>query len=208
LILIGQYDSPFVRRVGIALRLYGMPFEHLPYSTFGDWEKFAKYNPLTRVPTLVLDDGEALIESHMIIDYLDHKAGPERALFPTEEPFRHQALKVAALAMGMCDKVVSLFYEKRLHTEISPAWTERCERQIKATMAMLETNRQDRKSAHWFGGRMGHADIAAACAVKFLGEAHPDLLDMSAYPALQAHSERAERMPVFKEISQPFIPPA
>ncbi len=60
--LIGQYDSPFVRRVAIALRLYGLAFEHKPWSTFGDAETIAPYNPLRRVPTLVLDDGEALIE--------------------------------------------------------------------------------------------------------------------------------------------------
>ena len=66
--LIGQYDSPFVRRVAIALRLYGMPFEHRPWSTFGDADKIAPYNPLRRVPTLVLDSGEALIESTAILD--------------------------------------------------------------------------------------------------------------------------------------------
>ena len=60
-ILIGQYDSPFVRRVAIAMRLYGMPFEHRPWSVFGDAEKIAAYNPLMRVPTLVLNTGEALV---------------------------------------------------------------------------------------------------------------------------------------------------
>ena len=60
--LIGQYDSPFVRRVAIALRLYDLPFEHRPWSTFGDADKIAPYNPLRRVPTLVLDSGEALID--------------------------------------------------------------------------------------------------------------------------------------------------
>jgi glutathione S-transferase len=78
MILIGQYDSPFVRRVGIALTLYDLPFEHRPWSTFGDADKIRPYNPLTRVPTLVLDDGEVLIESHSILDYLDSlvPAGP------------------------------------------------------------------------------------------------------------------------------------
>jgi glutathione S-transferase len=71
MILIGQYDSPFVRRVAIALRLYGLPFEHQPWSTFGDAEKIAPFNPLRRVPTLLLDGGEALIESTAILDYLD-----------------------------------------------------------------------------------------------------------------------------------------
>ena len=76
MILIGQYDSPFVRRVGIALTLYGLPFEHRPWSTFGDAEKIRPYNPLIRVPTLVLDDGEVLIESHIILDYLDSLVPP------------------------------------------------------------------------------------------------------------------------------------
>jgi Glutathione S-transferase, N-terminal domain len=52
MILIGQYDSPFVRRVAIALRLYGLPFEHRPWSTFGEGDKIAPFNPLRRVPTL------------------------------------------------------------------------------------------------------------------------------------------------------------
>ena len=63
MILIGQYDSPFVRRVAIAFRLYAMAYEHRPWSTFGDAERIAQYNPLRRVPALVLDDGEVLIES-------------------------------------------------------------------------------------------------------------------------------------------------
>ncbi len=56
MILIGQYDSPFVRRVGIAMTLYEMSFKHKPWSTFGDAAKVRAYNPLGRVPTLVLDD--------------------------------------------------------------------------------------------------------------------------------------------------------
>src|SRR5262245_56505706 len=68
MILIGQYDSPFVRRVGIALTLYGIPFEHKPWSTFGEADKIRPYNPLTRVPTLVLDDGDVLVDSAAIID--------------------------------------------------------------------------------------------------------------------------------------------
>jgi glutathione S-transferase len=115
MILIGQYDSPFVRRVGIALAIYGLPFEHKPWSTFGDADKIRPYNPLTRVPTLVLDSGDVLIESHSILDYLDSLMPADRRMFPGAEPARHQALKVAALATGMAEKAVSLFYEKVLH---------------------------------------------------------------------------------------------
>ena len=60
MILIGQYDSPFVRRVGIALTLYGRAFEHRPWSAWGDAERLRSVNPLTRVPVLLLDDGEVV----------------------------------------------------------------------------------------------------------------------------------------------------
>src|SRR5438045_9503671 len=110
MILIGQYDSPFVRRVAIALRLYGLPFEHRPWSTFGDAEKIAPYNPLRRVPTLVLDSGEALIESMAILDYLDDRVGPGKAMIAARRPERYRALRICALATGAVDKGVTLLY--------------------------------------------------------------------------------------------------
>src|SRR3977135_4582884 len=108
--LIGQYDSPFVRRVVIAMRLYGVDYEHRPWSTFGDADKIAPYNPLRRVPTLVLDDGEVLIESTAILDHLDETVGPSRAMIAEGGPRRREALKVCALATGLGDKAVSLGY--------------------------------------------------------------------------------------------------
>jgi glutathione S-transferase len=194
MILIGQYDSPFVRRVGIALTLYGLPCTHKPWSTFGDADKIRPYNPLTRVPTLVLDNGEVLIESHAILDYLDSLVPEGRAMFPKTEPARHQALKVASLATGVGDKAVSLFYEKRL--------------QMTAVLAALETDRAGRPGNYWFGDRIGHADIAVAAVLRFVAEAHPGLISMGDFPALNAHAARLEALPVFQAIIQPFIPPS
>jgi glutathione S-transferase len=208
MILIGQYDSPFVRRVGIALTLYGLPFEHRPWSTFGDADKIRPYNPLTRVPTLVLDDGEVLIESHSILDYLDSLVPAERRMFPAAEPARRQALKVAALATGAAEKAVSLFYEKAMHREVSELWTTRCRAQIAAVLAVLESDRAARQTDYWFGDRIGHADIAAAAALRFIGDAHAGLVAMARFQALAAHAARLEALPAFRTISQPFIAPA
>jgi glutathione S-transferase len=208
MILIGQYDSPFVRRVGIALTLYELPFEHRPWSTFGDADQIRPYNPLVRVPTLVLDDGSVLIESHAILDYLDGLVPAERALFPRTEPLRRAALKVAALATGLGDKSVSLFYEKRLHERASEIWMERCRGQISGVLTVLETDRAGRSSEYWFGARIGHADIAVAVVLRFLREVHPDLVQLSEYPALESHAHRLEALPAFQKIVQPFIPPA
>jgi glutathione S-transferase len=208
MILIGQYDSPFVRRVGIALTLYDIPFEHRPWSSFGDADRIRPYNPLTRVPTLVLDDGDVLIESHVILDYLDGLVGAGRALYPRAEPDRHRALKIAALATGLADKAVALFYEQRLHADVSDLWVRRCRLQIEGVLAALENDRAGRKGAFWFGDSLGHADVAVAVALRHLGDSHPGLVSMDAYPAMKAHAALCEAMPVFKEISQPFIAPA
>lgn len=208
MILIGQYDSPFVRRVGIALTLYELSFEHRPWSVFGDGERILPLNPLVRVPTLELDDGLVLVESQAILDYLDGLVPPELALFPRAEPARHRALRVAALAMGLAEKAVSLFYELKLHDRISEAWAGRCRSQIAGVLAALERERAERIGDWWFDDRIGHADIALACALRFAGEAHPDLVALGDYPALEAHSARCEALDVFKTISQPFIAPA
>ena len=208
MILIGQYDSPFVRRVGVALTLYGLTFEHKPWSTFGDADKIRPYNPLTRVPTLVLDNGEVLIDSTVILDYVDSLVPAESRMFPVAEPARHQALKVATLGVHMAEKAVSLFYEKVLHKEASDVWTDRCRAQISGALEVLEADRAGRKSDYWFGDRIGHADIAVAAALRFIGDAHPGVVAMADYPALAAHSARHEAMPVFQAISQVFIPPA
>ena len=141
MILIGQYDSPFVRRVAIALRLYGMAYEHRPWSTFGDAERIAPFNPLRRVPTLVLDNGEVLIESTAILDWLDELAGPARAMIADSGDRRRQALKVCAMATGLADKAVSLFYERALHQTTSEQWIARCRTQISDVLTALEADR-------------------------------------------------------------------
>jgi glutathione S-transferase len=208
LILIGQYDSPFVRRVAIAMRLYDMPFEHRPWSTFGDGDKVASFNPLRRVPTLVLDDGEVLIESGAILDYLDETVGPAKALIPDSGRARRQALKICSLGTGLGDKAVALFYERVLHKETSETWVNRCRMQMNSVLKALEDERSKRATSYWFGETMGHADIAVACALRFVSEAHAGTIDLTAWRSLAAHAARCEATEPFKAIFQPFIPPA
>lgn len=208
MILIGQYDSPFVRRVAIALRLYGLAFEHRPWSTFGDAAQIAPYNPLRRVPTLVLDDGEVLIESAVILDHLDELAGEGHALIAAAGPERRRALELCALATGLGDKAVALVYERVLHADSSQVWIDRCRAQIGDVLGALEADRAAHATPFWFGAAMGHADIAVACALRFTAEAHPGLFEAARWPALAAHAERCEALEPFREIVQPFMPPA
>lgn len=204
MILIGQYDSPFVRRVGIALTLYGLPFRHEPWSVFGDADRIRPHNPLTRVPVLVLDDGEALIDSHMILDHLDSLVAPAARLFPVAEPARRRALRRAALATGVGDKAVALFYEQRLHAQTSDLFVARCRRQVAEGWDELERL----QAALPDGQRAGHADIAIAAVWRFADEAHPGLTDAARLPTLAALSARLEATEPFRAIYQPFIAPA
>jgi glutathione S-transferase len=203
MILIGQYDSPFVRRTAIALALYGLPFEHRPWSVWADADKLAELNPLRRVPTLVLDDGEVLIESAAILDALDEMVGPERAMLPRSGLERRRGLRVCALATGLADKAVSLFYEGVLRDAPSQVWVDRCRGQIADTLTALESDRAD--TPWWLGEAVGHADIAAACALRFTAEAHPGLFDSARWPALAAHAKRCEALPAFQAIRQPIV---
>ena len=171
MILIGQYDSPFVRRVAIAMRRYGIAYEHRPWSVFADAERIAEHNPLRRVPTLVLDDGVVLVESSVILDVLDERVGADRALIARSGPDRREALRLMALATGFADKSVSLYLEPLLRSAPSERWVARCREQIADTVDVLEAERARRKSTWWLGETLGHLDIAVACALCHLREA-------------------------------------
>lgn len=208
MILIGQYDSPFVRRAGIALTLYGLPFEHRPWSTFSEADKIRPYSPLVRVPVLVLDDGTALVDSPSILDHLDMLVPERRRLFPAAGPRRTLEMRICALSTGLAEKAVSLFYEHRLHEAVSPVWSQRCRAQVEGTAHALEVETKARAESFWHGASIGHADIAIAVALRFIADVHPGLVGPGSHPALFSDLARAEAMPVFKSISQPFVPPA
>ncbi|WP_256465414.1 glutathione S-transferase family protein [Caballeronia sp. Sq4a] len=165
------------------------------------------FNPLIRVPTLVLDSGDVLIESAMILDYLDEQAGPGRALIASAGAARREALKVCALATGLADKAVALVYERVLHREKSQAWVDRCTGQVERVLDVLEADRAARPTPYWFGDSIGHADIAVACALRFAREAHPQVFAQARWPSLIGHAHRCETLPVFAAIVQPFNPP-
>lgn len=82
--LIGMLDSPYVRRVAISLKLLGIPFSHQPLSVFRNVEEFSHINPLVKVPTLICDNGEMLIDSTLILDYVENFVSSEKSLMPKD----------------------------------------------------------------------------------------------------------------------------
>lgn len=191
MILIGQYDSPFVRRVAVTLHHYHMPFSRKPLSVFGDKKEVQSINPLLRVPILMLEDGEALIDSNAIIDHLDHVAGPARAMTPQHGPERRKVLQACALSTGISDKVVALFFERTFHDakQVSASYDARLSSQIKVALEKLE---HDCGNPWFFDNKMSQADITIGCTLSHLKLRLPEFFPADKYPKLHALSRHCE----------------
>lgn len=208
--LIGMFDSPFVRRVAITMRLHGMPFEHLDWSVGRDFARIREYSPLGRVPALVLDDGEVLAESAAILDFLDEQAGAQRALLPASGAERRHALQRMALAVGAAEKGRELIYENafRPPEKRHEPWLERCRSQIHGAFGELDRACAARGAGEWLvGSRMTQADITTACMVTFLTESVGLSPEAAPYPALRALVARCEALPQFREFHVPWFAP-
>src|SRR3977135_1745790 len=132
------------------------------------------------------------------------EGGAGSAVIADKGAERRRHLRICALATGLGDKAVSLLYERVLRQDQSKIWVERCEAQIGGVLDVLEKERAAVKTPYWFGARIGHADVAVACVLRFTSEAHPQLFSAARYPALAAHAARCEALPPFQEIVQPL----
>ena len=152
--LIGNYLSPYTRRVAISLTALNIPFDIEELSPFNKPDTVREHNPVIRIPTLVLDDGEALFESHVILDAIDEIVGPERSLTPPKGKERRQVMKVTAVGTGSCDKAVWAFYEGRFHPaeKIHQPWIDHNEEQVLGGLSFLDTLAELVVSDGWIAG--------------------------------------------------------
>ncbi len=197
MILVGQFDSPFVRRVAITMNHYGLSFERKILSVFTDFEKMLAINPLGKVPALQLDDGEYIFDSRMIIDYLDRLFPEEIRLIPSNPEYRIQVLRTEAIALGLAEKCYErgIEFSRRHPDKIDLNWAERLQRQIVSALFWLESQ----NPAPWLCGEViTQADISCAVAYTFLREKQQIKISPGAYPALEAHCNRCEALPEFK----------
>jgi glutathione S-transferase len=198
MILIGQYDSPFVRRVAVTLYHYGLSFERRVLSVFRDFEAVLALNPLGKVPILTLDDRESLFDSRAILDHVDSLVAPEKRLVPAAEPGRREVLRVEAVAVGLCEKLYDRGYEfaRRRPDKQDPDVVARTERQIRSALDWLEALRP----SPWLcGSGFTRADLTAAIAVTYLREKHGGFISLSEHPALQALCDRCEATEHFRD---------
>ncbi|WDR02418.1 glutathione S-transferase family protein [Devosia algicola] len=197
LVLYGGRRSPFVRRIALWLALQGRAFERREVGVFGaDFESFKTINPLGRVPALTLENGDHLIESGAIIDYLEDTAAPENRLIPAAAGPRLQCQQLMALAGATGEKAVAYVYEtERRPAQLQwPEWRDRMERQVLGGLAALEAKTP---TDGWFGGdKPNGADIAAVTIHDFAGTIKT--IDMkTSYCRLAALSARANATEAF-----------
>lgn len=191
MILVGQFDSPFVRRVAVTLHHYHMPYTRNALSVFRDVPDMKKINPLVRVPALILESGETLVDSHAIIDCLDEMAGPARALTPAHGPQRRRVMQAVVLATGTAEKVVALFFERLFHKDkmISKPFEKRLLEQITAGLEKLES---DCGTPWFFDAQMTQADISIGCMIGHMKMRVPEAFPLNKYPKLHAISLHCE----------------
>lgn len=194
--LVGMLDSPYVRRVAIALTVLDVPFTHLPLSVFSTFDAFGRINPVVKAPTLVCDDGGVLMDSTLILQWAATLS--PRRLQPAGGPALQRELRITGLALAACEKAVQIVYEHQLRPteKLHTPWLERVSGQLRAACDLLEAELASAPlPAH--ASEIGDAGITSAVAWDFTQMMVPDTVAAAGYPALAAHAEQAERLPAF-----------
>jgi glutathione S-transferase len=201
MLLIGVNRSPFTRRVAITLNIYGVPFEQRALSSFGDRAEVRASNPLGRIPALVLDSGETLIDSDAIIDHLDEVYGGDQPLTPCHGADRRAVLKVAAMMMGACEKCLHAAYEgnHRPPEKLHQPWIDDCMAQATNALAAIEAMIEP-KQPYLLLKRLTQADVTAVVAERL---ARARGIDTDVHmPRLRALTSKLAEQPFF-EVPEP-----
>ena len=192
--LVGVYLSPYVRRVAAAMISRGLPYEHEPVNGYREFDVASRYNPVAKVPSLVLDDGEILIESSAILDYLNELV-PSAPLIPAGSRARRATLKLAAIGYGICEQAVRLSAARRGQAPESD--TKRWRAQVLGGLSALDAVASE-------GGRLRAvpldvAGITAIVALDLLALINPDLEILPATPRLAEFAAQHRETPPFAQ---------
>lgn len=199
--LIGLLTSPFVRRVAISLKYYGIPFEHYPLSAFGDdCATLEAINPVAKLPTLVLDNGDILLDSSLILEYFESQAPMMQKLLPTSQNDLAAHLKVIGLALVGCEKSAHLVYELRRRPEEKhyQPWIDRLTKQIHSAFTTLEQE-LSKQTFNTVDETINQASITIAVAWSFNQFALPGLFAPADFSVLSAFTNELEALPIFRD---------
>jgi glutathione S-transferase len=191
--LLSATPSPYARKARIALAEKGVPFELVTEVPWNADASAPRHNPLGKIPVLILEDGSSVYESRLILEWLEIKH-PRPPLFPADPDELLAAKRLEALADGVCDAFVLLFWERRRpEAHQSRPWMERQSRKIEGGLAEV-ARLVPPGGTYCVGDRFGLADIAVGSMLGYLLVRFPELDWAPAHPHLaELHARLSER---------------
>ena len=196
--LLGSVASPYTRKVRVVLAEKKIDCEFEAVDVSPPENPVTGVNPLGKIPTLRLDDGTALFDSRVIVEFLDN-VSPIARLIPEENRERVAVRRWEALADGSLDAGLLIRYESlRPKKEQSKAWSDKQTGKLTRGLALIALELADKPWCH--GDRYTLADIAVGCCLGWVEFRKPAGIDWrSEYPNLQRFYDRLMERPAFAE---------
>ena len=197
MILVGRYLSPFVRRVAATLQWLHIPYEHRSLSPALDADAVKPFNPMLKVPALVLDDGEILIESSAILDSILETV-TSQTLLPARGPARRQVLQQCGIMTSALDKSVAAIYEKtkrpkeKIHQPFLDTLVAQAQAGVDQIEALVAANKLEGAENPTI------ASITAAVGYSFISAMLPEACSAERHPALAKFAGAFEQTDAFK----------
>lgn len=194
--LVGMMDSPYVRRVAITMRMLGIEHAHESVSVFRHMDRFHAINPVIKVPTLVCDDGVVMMDSTLIIEWLEALAAP-KSLMPSSLEGKRKAISLIGFALAGCEKAIQIEYERKRPEELRYLpWLERIHAQAHEAFAHLD--KACAAASPWLcGSDFTQADLTLACVWGYVQMVTPDAVPAERYSHVAALCARCEQRPEF-----------
>lgn len=195
--LIGSLTSPFARKVRIVLAEKRIDYE---FEVDSPWEaatRVPEHNPLGKIPVLMMDDGTALYDSRVIVEYLDN-VSPVSRLIPEVNRHRIMVRRWEALGDGICEAAAAIFLEKKRAAKLQSAdWIARQQSKVAEGLMAASQDLGDRAWCDGEGYSLG--DIAVGCALGYLDFRFPEVAWREAYPNLAKLSDKLAKRQSFKD---------
>ena len=199
--LIYSPTSPYARKVRIVLAEKKIECQSVEMSPWAPDTRVPDFNPLGKIPVLMLDDDTPLYDSRVIVEYLDN-VSPVQRLIP--EPARQRIVvrRWEALADGIADAAVGVVLERRRPAKLQSS--DYIDRQLGKVAGGLAEMARDLADKAWCNGEAySLADIAAGCAFGYLDLRHPDIDWRGEYPNLARHSDKLAKRQSFADTVPP-----
>lgn len=199
--LVGTPTSPYTRKARVVLAEKRMEYEFVIDGPNEAGTRVPVYNPLGKVPVLVLDDDTTIFDSRVIVEYLDN-ASPVAKLIPEDTRQRIQVRRWEALADGCTDAAVAVVMEKRRKAELQSAdWLARQQGKIDRALSAMS---EDLGARNWCSGDFFNlSDVAVGCSLGFLDLRLPHINWRKTYPNLAKLTDKLGHRPSFKDTAPP-----